>query len=160
MFFHLCQDGVRTDGIINILSVQNQNMSVGEIVFVIGFASLFILVIYKTMTLDPNRKPRVWPMYQKIFVIVACIGGLAVAWLIVPECSMASKFLLTVYPILYIYRALKGWLFQSKDRLPPPSSQSPDWTGTHSSSIIHWNWVVWISPTPSGTCFHLEVFDE
>jgi len=101
-------------------------MSVGEIVFVIGFAILFILWTYKTVTLDPNRKPKVWPVYVRITVIVAGIAVLALVWLVVPDSSTISKILLTAYPILFIYRALKGWLFQSKDRLPPASSFSPD----------------------------------
>ncbi len=83
-------------------------MSVGEIVFVIVFAAMFIVVIYKTMTLDPKKKPKVWPVYLRIIIIVAGIGALALAWLICPECSMTSKILLTVYPILFIYRSLKG----------------------------------------------------
>ena len=69
-------------------------MSVGEIVFVIVLVAAFIVLIYKTMTLDPKKKPKAWP--------------------------------LTVYPILYIYRALKGWLIQTKERFPPASPQSPD----------------------------------
>jgi hypothetical protein len=96
-------------------------MSVKEIVFVIVLVAPFIVAIYKTMTLNPNRKPKVWPIYLRIIVIVAGIGVIALAWLIFPECSMASKFLLTVYSILYIYRALKGWLFNRKTvyHLPP-----------------------------------------
>ena len=82
-------------------------MSVGEIVFVIVFAAMFIVVIYKTMTLDPKKKPRVWPKYVRIIIIVVCIGALALAWLIVPESSVIYKILLTVYPILF-YRSLKG----------------------------------------------------
>jgi hypothetical protein len=91
-------------------------MSGWKIALVIGlFTILFSVFIYKTIKIDPTRKPRVWPLYQRILVIVACLGALAVAWLIVPESSWFSKFLLTVFPILYIYRALKGWAFKSKD---------------------------------------------
>lgn len=101
-------------------------MSPKEIVFVIVMVSPFIVGIYKTMTLDPGRKPKVWPVYLRISIIAAGIGLLALAWIIAPESSMVSKILLTVYTIYFIYRSLEGWLFKSKGSLPPSSSQSPE----------------------------------
>ncbi len=98
-----------------------------KIALVIGlFTILFSVFIYKTIKIDPNRKPKGWPLYQRILVIVGCLGALAVAWIIAPECSVITKILLTVFPIVYIYRALNGWVFKSKNSLPAVSSESTD----------------------------------
>ena len=101
-------------------------MSVKEIFLVVVLVSVFIVASYKTKRLNPDKKPKVWPGYLRILVIVSCLGLLSLVWLYAPDSPVYLKILVSVYAILYIYRALKGWRFKSKDYISPTPSQFPD----------------------------------
>jgi hypothetical protein len=101
-------------------------MSVKEIAIVIVLFVAFILMFFQTIRVNPNKKPKVWTLSERILVIVCGIVLTALAWFHAPEGSLIPKISITAFAILYIYRALNGWLFGSKERKLTASSQSPD----------------------------------
>ena len=101
-------------------------MSVREIIIIIALVAGFTVMFYQTIKLDPKKKIKARPVSVRVTAILFGIGQLSLAWLFAPEGSLIAKCALTLFSILYIYRALNGWMFKSKPETTPASSQSPE----------------------------------